>query len=51
MTEVSLESIAQQIECLLAEQRLMRNQLADIQRCLASSLPRNGEENERACDA
>jgi hypothetical protein len=30
MTEVSLEFIAQQIERVLAEQRLMRNQLAKI---------------------
>jgi len=30
MTEVSLEFIAQQIERVLTEQRLMRNQLANV---------------------
>lgn len=30
MTEVSLEFIAQQVERVLSEQRLMRNQLAEI---------------------
>jgi uncharacterized membrane-anchored protein YhcB (DUF1043 family) len=30
MTEVSLEFIAQQLERVLAEQRLMRNQLAGV---------------------